>query len=200
MSSSIRSTRRACLAPTHLSLLLGTYPAHPVTRDFSLLTAYPLAQSVRIIEAPATADRRIADVVRTSDRSWSTARLDWLTGGREPSFDERIDRRGPRTIAVSVAQKVEEGSGETRLLVVGDSDFAANAMIGIQGNADMFVNMTNWLTQQEDLISIRPRGEGDQRITLTVVQLRALGWFSVVVVPAIIVLSGVRVWWRRRSI
>jgi ABC-type uncharacterized transport system involved in gliding motility auxiliary subunit len=85
-------------------------------------------------------------------------------------------------------------------VVVGDSDFAANAMIGIQGNADMFVNMTNWLTRQEDLIAIRPRGEGDQRITLTVVQLRALGWFSVVVVPAIVVLSGLRVWWRRRSL
>ena len=72
-------------------------------------------------------------------------------------------------------------------------------MISIQGNADMFVNIANWLTRQDDLIAIRPRGEGDQRITLTVVQLRALGWFSVVVVPAIIVLSGLRVWWRRRA-
>jgi ABC-type uncharacterized transport system involved in gliding motility auxiliary subunit len=180
--------------------VLGTYPPHPVTRDFSLLTAYPLAQSVRILAALPTAERRAADVLRTSDRSWSTARVDWLTGGREPSFDERIDQRGPRTIAVGVSQRAQDGAGETRLVVVGDSDFAANAMIGVQGNADMFVNMTNWLTRQEDLIAIRPRGEGDQRITLTVVQLRALGWFSVVVVPAIVVLSGLRVWWRRRSL
>ena len=56
-------------------------------------------------------------------------------------------------------------------------------MVGIQGNADMFVNMTNWLTEQGDLISVRPRGEGDQRITLTAVQFRALHWFSVVADP-----------------
>jgi ABC-type uncharacterized transport system involved in gliding motility auxiliary subunit len=80
------------------------------------------------------------------------------------------------------------------------SDFAANAMVGTQGNVDMFVNMTNWLTEQEDLISVRPRGEGDQRITLTAVQLRGLRWLSVVALPTIIVLSGVRVWWRRRSL
>jgi len=79
------------------------------------------------------------------------------------------------------------------------SDFAANAMVGTQGNVDMFVNMTNWLTEQEDLISVHPRGEGDQRITLTAVQMRGLRWLSLVALPAVIVLSGVRVWWRRRS-
>jgi ABC-type uncharacterized transport system involved in gliding motility auxiliary subunit len=139
-------------------------------------------------------------VVRTSDRSWSTSSVDRLAERRKPVVDERNDRRGPLTLAVSVAQKVSEGGRETRVMVVGDSDFAANAMVGIQGNADLFVNMTNWLTEQEDLISVRARGDGDQRITLTAVQLRGLRWLSVVAVPAIIVLSGVRVWWRRRAI
>ena len=87
--------------------------------------------------------------MRTSDRSWSISSVDRVVKGREPVFDERIDRRGPLTLAVSVAKKVS-GGGETRLLIVGDSDFAANAMVGIQGNADMFVNMTNWLTEQGD--------------------------------------------------
>jgi ABC-type uncharacterized transport system involved in gliding motility auxiliary subunit len=178
--------------------VVASYPPHPVTRDFSLVTAYPLAQSVRVIAHSSTTQGGARDVLRTSNRSWSTAKLDWLTEGREPSRNERIDRTGPQTIAVSVNEKNAEGAAETRLLVVGDSDFAANAMIGIQGNADIFVNMANWLTRQEDLISIRARGEGDQRITLSAVQLRSLGWFSVVVVPAMIVLSGVGVWWRRR--
>ena len=179
--------------------VIVTYPSHEATRDFSLVTAYPLAQSVRIIAGSTTTGRRTSDVVRTSDRSWSISSVDRVVKGREPVFDERIDRRGPLTLAVSVAQKVSEG-GETRLIVVGDSDFAANAMVGIQGNADMFVNMTNWLTEQGDLISVRPRGEGDQRITLTAVQFRGLHWFSVVVVPALIVVSGVGVWWRRHRV
>ena len=178
--------------------VIVTYPSHEATRDFSLLTAYPVAQSVRTLAGPATG-RRTSDVVRTSDRSWSTASLDRVAGRQEPVFDERIDRRGPLALAVSVAQAVTEGGRETRMIVVGDSDFAANAMAGIQGNVDMFVNMTNWLTEQGDLISIRPRGEGDQRITLTAVQFRGLQWVSVVVVPALIALAGVRAWWRRRT-
>lgn len=179
--------------------VIVAYPSHEATRDFSLLTAYPLAQSVRIIAGSTITGRRTSDVVRTSDRSWSISSVDRVVNGREPVLDERIDRRGPLTLAASVAQKVSEGGRETRLIVVGDSDFAANAMVGIQGNVDMFVNMTNWLTEQADLISVRPRGEGDQRITLTAVQLRGLQLFSVVMVPGLIVLSGVRVWWRRRS-
>ena len=177
-----------------------TYPAHAVTRNFSLLTAYPLAQSVRIAEGSTTPARRTSEVVQTSDKSWATSSVDRLAEGREPVLDDRVDRRGPLTLAVSVAQKVSEAARETRLIVVGDSDFVANAMAGIQGNVDMFVNMTNWLTEQEDLISVHARGEGDQRITLTAVQLRGLRWVSVVAVPGIIVLSGVRVWWRRRSL
>ena len=59
-----------------------------------------------------------------------------------------------------------------RIMVVGDSDFASNAAAGIQGNADLFVNMNNWLTQQEDLISIHPRDAGDRRITMTADQQR----------------------------
>jgi len=178
--------------------VIVTYPSHDATRDFSLLTAYPLAQSVRTMEGSKTTGRRSSDVVRTSDRSWSTSSVDRVVRGKEPVFEERVDRRGPLALAVSVAQKVSEGGRETRLIVVGDSDFAANALAGIQGNVDMFVNMTNWLTEQGDLISVRPRGDGDQRITLTAVQFRGLQWFSVVAVPALIVLSGVRVWWRRR--
>src|SRR4029453_8152783 len=177
--------------------VIVTYPSHETTRDFSLLTAYPLAQSVRAI-AGSTTGRRTSDVVRTSDRSWSTSSVDRVVRGQEPVFDERSDRRGPLALAVSVAQKVSEGGPETRLMVVGDSDFAANAMVGIQGNVDMFVNMTTWLTERGDLSPIPPRGEGDQRITLTAVQFRGLNWFSVVVVPALVVLSGALVWWRRR--
>ena len=59
-----------------------------------------------------------------------------------------------------------------RIMVIGDSDFASNAAAGIQGNADLFVNMNNWLTQQEDLISIHPRDAGDRRITMTADQQR----------------------------
>ena len=52
----------------------------------------------------------------------------------------------------------------------GDSDFAANALLGIQGNRDLFMNTVGWLSQQENLISIRPKEADDRRLTLTATQ------------------------------
>ena len=87
---------------------------------------------------------------------------------------------------------------QMRIMVVGDSDFASNAAAGIQGNADLFVNMNNWLTQQEDLISIHPRDAGDRRVTLTADQQRRLLWLSLLFIPGLIFGSGVYTWWQRR--
>ena len=58
------------------------------------------------------------------------------------------------------------------MAVVGDSDFAANAGLGIQGNRDLFMNTIGWLSQQENLIAIRPKNPEDRRITLTDTQQR----------------------------
>ena len=52
----------------------------------------------------------------------------------------------------------------------GDSDFAANACLGIQGNRDLFMNTVGWLSQQENLISIRPKEADDRRMTMTATQ------------------------------
>ena len=60
----------------------------------------------------------------------------------------------------------------------GDSDFAATAGLGIQGNRDLFMNAVGWLSQQENLISIRPKDPDDRRITLTATQQANITWLS----------------------
>ena len=87
---------------------------------------------------------------------------------------------------------------ETRLAVIGDSDFASNAVVGIQGNRDMFLNTVNWLAQQENLISIRAREPEDRRLTLTASAQRRLFWLSVLLLPAGILGAGVYTWMGRR--
>ena len=87
---------------------------------------------------------------------------------------------------------------ETRLAVIGDSDFASNAFVGIQGNRDMFLNTVNWLAQQENLISIRAREPEDRRLTLTAGAQRRIFWLSVLLLPAAILGVGVYTWMSRR--
>ncbi|NOT43705.1 MAG: ABC transporter, partial [Acidobacteria bacterium] len=88
---------------------------------------------------------------------------------------------------------------ESRVVVVGDSDFVANYALGIQGNGDLFMNAVNWLAQQENLIAIRPRDPTDRRVTLTASQTLGVFLLSIVVVPATVFGAGIYAWWRRRQ-
>jgi ABC-type uncharacterized transport system involved in gliding motility auxiliary subunit len=87
---------------------------------------------------------------------------------------------------------------ESRVVVVGDSDFASNRALGLQGNRELFLNMANWLAQQEDLIAIRPRSPEDRPITMTADQSSSVFWFTMGIVPGLLFANAVRVYWRKR--
>ena len=53
------------------------------------------------------------------------------------------------------------------MVAFGDADFASNALLGVQGNQDFFLNTVAWLAEDADLISIRAREPDDQRMFLT---------------------------------
>ena len=200
--------------------VVASYPQHPVTENFNVLTAFPLSQSVRSETANPLPTANTQNLIQTSERSWSESDTKSLASGGKVSLDEAAgDRKGPVTIAMSFSMDAPDAPpaaadaakgtkpGETqgtppkpqmRIIVIGDSDFATNAASGIQGNADLFVNMNNWLTQQEDLISIHPRETGDQRITMTADQQRTVAWLSLLIIPGLILGSGIYTWWRRR--
>ena len=86
---------------------------------------------------------------------------------------------------------------ESRLAVFGDSDFATNGMLGIQGNPDLFMNTVSWLAQQENLIAIRPRNAADRRLTMTAEQQRMVFWLTLGV-PLLLFGAGFYTWSRRR--
>jgi ABC-type uncharacterized transport system involved in gliding motility auxiliary subunit len=82
--------------------------------------------------------------------------------------------------------------------VVGSSNWASNNILRFNGNRDLFLNMMNWLSSDEDLISIRPKDPEDRRLNISTRQMSALFYSSMVFLPLIVVLSGFAVWWRRR--
>ena len=197
------------------------YPSHPITEQFNLLTAYPLARSISASTVPVPG-RIPQSFIETSPQSWAEANIDALTGGEVELNEEVGDRPGPIAIGVAVsapapepppetdapengdaeepASPVDEPDDplETRLAVIGDSDFATNGVVGIQGNRDMFLNAVSWLAQQENLIAIRPREPDDRRLTITADQQRRLSWLSILFIPAAALGAGVYTWWRRR--
>ena len=87
---------------------------------------------------------------------------------------------------------------ETRLVVVGDSDFASNSVAGMGGNRDMFLNIINWLAQQENQIAIRAKEPSDRRVTLTATQQQWIWLLSIFIIPGVVLGAGAYTWWRRR--
>jgi ABC-type uncharacterized transport system involved in gliding motility auxiliary subunit len=186
----------------------ANYPPHPITQRFSLLTAFPLARSASPVTGGVNG-HTAQTFVESSPRSWAESDIKSLLASGEVSLDEsKGDKKGPVSIgsAVSASSTAAPKPGdppdapkpETRVVVIGDSDFAANSGLGIQGNRDLFMNIVGWLSQQENLISIRPKEPDDRRITLTATNQANIQWLSLLIIPASIFGMGVYTWWRRR--
>ena len=188
--------------------IAAKYNPHPITERFNLLTAYSLARSVSAKSGGAN-NRFAQNLVETSPSSWAESDIKELMSGRVQRDTDKGDIAGPVSLGAAVSAPVAgpadgskpEGDApkpESRLVVMGDSDFASNRWLGISGNRDLFLNTVNWLAQQENLISIRAKDPEDRRITMSADQDRRIFWIAVFIIPGALLLTGVHTWWRRR--
>jgi ABC-type uncharacterized transport system involved in gliding motility auxiliary subunit len=185
----------------------ANYPTHPITENFGTLTIYPLARTIEPA-ADTTTGRTPQTIVQTSAGSWAENNMASLSSGVEMNAATG-DKAGPLSVAVAVSAAADAGTApapatgdapkpETRVVVLGDSDFGTNAYAGVPGNPNFFANAVNWLAQQENLIAIRPREAGDRRVTMTPRQQTATFLTSVLLLPAAVFGAGIYTWWRRR--
>jgi ABC-type uncharacterized transport system involved in gliding motility auxiliary subunit len=195
------------------------YPSHPIVERFRVITAYPLARSMRAV-AGGVNGRTAQTFVESSPQSWAETNLADLFAAKPVALDKDKDVQGPVSIgaAVSVtAPKAPEtksddkpqGAGstpaadapkpETRVAAIGDSDFASNGWLGVQGNRDLFLNTVGWLAQQENLISIRPRDPEDRRLSLSAQAQRNVALLAWIGIPGAIFALGIFSWTRRRG-
>jgi hypothetical protein len=193
------------------------YNRHQVTRDLPL-TFFPGARSLSPTRErpPGTS---VVPLANSSKRSWGQSnrtrveltqgsergpltlmvvalRRPHAAGGSEPI------RLGPATTRESAPEPKREGApGVTRpsrIAIAGDSDFATNSFFPIMGNGALFLNTVNFLAAQENLIGLQPRSHEIPRVNLTNRQMKATFVISVMLMPALLAVVGVAVWWRQR--
>jgi ABC-type uncharacterized transport system involved in gliding motility auxiliary subunit len=172
--------------------LVTTYSSQPIVSGMrGSAVGFPLSRSLEIKNGGKTSVEKLFD---SSSSSLATSNL----SSPEVSVADPNNRKGPLTIAAAGTYNTGKQNSQGRFVVTGSSSWAANRFLGFNGNSDLALNAVNWLSSDEDMISIRPKQQEDRRITMTRAQLNLVRATSQFVLPLLVVLTGTMVWWKRR--
>ena len=143
----------------------------------------------------------LVSLAQTSPNSWAETDLESIFQKQTAKVDAE-DRRGPISLAVAVTANLKEmgtdQEGTARLAVFGNEAFANNQYISQYFNRDMLLNTISWLGGEEGLISVRPRTLRASRVQFTAEQGTAIFYLSVLILPEILLIVGLGVWWSRK--
>jgi ABC-type uncharacterized transport system involved in gliding motility auxiliary subunit len=169
--------------------LVSDYESHAIVNQMKgVATAFPIARTMDIKNGDKTT---VEKLFATGDNSYATTDL----SSGSVRLDPKKDKKGPLTLA---AAGTYNGATAGRFVVVGSSLWCGNNFIRFNGNRDLFLNMMNWLTADEDLISIRPKSPDDRPLNISAQKLSLVFWLSVVIFPLGVVGFGMATWWKRR--
>jgi ABC-type uncharacterized transport system involved in gliding motility auxiliary subunit len=170
--------------------LVTNYESQPIVRDFTLPTAIPLSRTLTIGGNPKVT---VEKLISTTDNSFAAASV-------QGPIDPKKGVKGPLVLAAAGTYNTGKPGSSGRFVVFGSSQWAANSFLGSRSvaNRDLALNTFNWLTSDEDLISIRPKEPEDRRLNIIGNRMSVIFWWSVVLLPLSVVGAGLMVWWRRR--
>ena len=172
-----------------ITVALGTnYGEHPVTHNFDYMTMFPFSRQITVNESK---EWRTVSLVEAAQSGWvETGKLDTGT-----TFDKMYDVAGPITIAAALSRVLADR--EQRIAVIGSGNFLANTYLGNGNNLDFGINLINWLTGEENIVTIQPRATLDSRLILSESMLIVIAAGFLIVLPLVFLASGIFIWWRR---
>ena len=172
--------------------LVSSYGTQPIVSDLkNSFTGFPVSRSMQIKNADKTT---VEKLFSTSDRAIATTNL--TTNEVNPS--DPSNKKGPFILGAAGTYNTGKSNDQGRFVVVGSSGFLDNAMIGFQANRDLALNSVNWLSSDEDLISIRPKEAEDRRLNVNQRQMNVFAYTDLIAIPLIIIIGGVAIFLKRR--
>ena len=166
------------------------YESHPIVQPLTRVpTAFPLSRS---LDLKSGGKGTATKLFGTTEDSIAVTEI-----GPGGQVDPKKGKKGPLTLAAAATLS---GATPGRFVVIGSSTWATNSFAGSRqlGNRDLMSNMINWLSSDEDLISIRPKEPEDRPLNLTTQKLNTMFWLSILIFPGAIVAFGLATWWKRR--
>jgi ABC-type uncharacterized transport system involved in gliding motility auxiliary subunit len=171
--------------------LVTSYENHAITNSMKdVPTGFPIARSMEVSDGEKT---KVSALFASGQDSIATKNLASPEVRPGPN-----DLKGPLTLAAAGTYNTGKENVTGRFVVVGSSRFVSNGFLPFNGNRDLYMNMINWLSSDEDLISIRPKEPENRPLNMNTRQVAAVLYGSVFGIPLLIVGAGVAVWWKRR--
>ena len=110
------------------------------------------------------------------------------------------DTSGPLTM-METLERASTGSSKTRVVLVGTPSFAENATLPPNNggaNLELALASFQWLAGEDELIALPPKPGRGLPLALSQSDQSNLIFITAVLMPGIIVVAGIAVWWRRR--
>jgi ABC-type uncharacterized transport system involved in gliding motility auxiliary subunit len=171
--------------------LVASYESHAIVSTMKESpTLFPIARSLEVKSGDKTTDEKLFS---TSENSFATVNL-----ASSEVKQSATDKKGPLTLGAA-GTYTGTGDAKGRFVVIGSSNWCSNSFLRFAGNRDLFLNIYNWLSSDEDLISIRPKEPEDRRLNMNASQVLMVKYTALLLIPLFILLAGVSVWWKRRA-
>lgn len=177
---------------------ISAYPPNPITRDFALTTLFPQSVALAKVVEPQW---NIGALLTTTAKSWTeTGAIPKQGDTTTISFDEsKGEIPGPLNIGLSLTRlSPSPTKREQRVVVIGDADFLSNAFLGNGGNREFGQRVFDWLLQDDELVDIPDKGAPDRQLAMTQRELGVISLGFLIGLPALLLVCGGAIWWRRR--
>lgn len=210
-----QAVRFAMAGGNELTPFVTEYGIHDITRQLrGLATVLPTARRVSAKSDPK-GGVATETLLKTGPGSYTVDKIE-IKNNNEVVIDPSTKKDGPVPVGAAVTVSLDSflaknganapkgpkknNGKEARIVVYGDVDFASDAFIRAQGNANLVFNSVNWLSGEKALVSIRPKSRIGDPLILAGGQGNFVRLLTVWLIPIFIVLSGAAVYVRRRQL
>jgi ABC-type uncharacterized transport system involved in gliding motility auxiliary subunit len=191
--------------------VVSKYGSHATTQDLRVASFFPGSTYVTY-PGTSSGGATLTPIAQTSAQSWANSNTQQIQ-------KQDGDASGPLTLVLAIEAPVaggasatptpppdptnptppNQGGKKTRIYVVGTANLVANAFLNVSsGNQDLFLNATNWLSEEDNVINIKVPQPVSRTMLLTGPQLNLVTYSSLLFLPLLVLAAGVAVWWSRR--
>ena len=188
--------------PTIVLNTSSMYPEHAITKTFNLTTFFPTTASINVRD---NEQWNTSSLLISGDHTWLETGV--LEG--EIEYNEDSDLIGPLDIGITLEKTIENDLGndldepsetiQQRIIVIGDGDFLSNTYVGNSGNLDLGIRLINWLSNDDDFISIPIKTVNDAHLELSLLASVIIAFGFILVLPLLFLGTGLTIWWRRKK-